>query len=158
MSQVKAVAEEVKKQYVSFMLASEQHGVDVVRVQEIKGWDSVTRVPSTPPYMLGVINLRGAIVPVIDLRIRFHLERAPYGSTTVVVVVRVPGERGERTVGLVVDAVNSVHDIAPSSIRPPPSLPGTVDDAFIEGIAVVGGQLMLLLDVQALVTASIEER
>lgn len=157
MSKVKAAAEEAKKQYVSFMLAGEQHGVDVVRVQEIKGWDLVTRVPSTPTYVLGVINLRGAIVPVIDLRIRFRLERAPYGSTTVVVVVRVPGERGERTVGLVVDAVNSVHDIAPSAIRPPPALPGTVDHAFIEGTAVVGGKLMLLLDVQALVTASIEE-
>jgi purine-binding chemotaxis protein CheW len=157
MSQVKPVAEEVTKQYVSFMLAGEQHGVDVVRVQEIKGWDSVTRVPSTPSYILGVINLRGAIVPVIDLRVRFRLESAAYGSTTVVVVVRVPGERGERTVGLVVDAVNSVHDIAPSSIRPSPSLPGMVDDAYIEGIAVVGGALMLLLDVHALVTASIEE-
>jgi purine-binding chemotaxis protein CheW len=157
MSQVKAVAEEVKQQYVSFMLAGELHGVDVARVQEIKGWNSVTRVPSTPPYVLGVINLRGAIVPIIDLRIRFHLEQAPYGSTTVIVVVGVPGPRGERTVGLVADAVNSVHDIAPTSIRPPPSLPGTVGDAFIEGIVVVGGKLMLLLDVPALVTASIEE-
>jgi purine-binding chemotaxis protein CheW len=157
MSKVKAAAEEAKKQYVSFMLAGEQHGVDVVRVQEIKGWDLVTRVPSTPTYVLGVINLRGAIVPVIDLRIRLNLAQAPYGPTMVIVVVRVPGARGERTVGLVVDAMNSVHDIEPSSIRPPPSLPGTVDDVFIEGIVVEGGKLMLLLDVAALVTASIEE-
>jgi purine-binding chemotaxis protein CheW len=149
--------EEVKQQYLSFMLAGEQYGVDVVRVQELKGWDSVTRVPSTPPYVLGVINLRGAIVPVIDLRIRLHLEQAPYGPATVIVVVRVPGTRGERTVGLVVDAMNSVHDIAPSSIRPPPSLPGRDDDRFLEGIMVEGGKLMLLLDVAALVTASIED-
>ncbi len=157
MSRTDRVTEEPKRQYLSFMLAGEQYGVDVARVQEIKGWDSVTRVPSTPRYLLGVINLRGAIVPVIDLKIRFHLEQAPYGAATVIVVVRVPAARGERTVGLVVDAMNSVHDIAPSGIRPPPSLPGTVNDAFIEGIAVDGDQLMLLLDVETLVTASIED-
>jgi purine-binding chemotaxis protein CheW len=118
MTVVHKAVEEVKQQYLSFILAGEQYGVDVVRVQELKGWDSVTRVPSTPPYVLGVINLRGAIVPVIDLRIRLHLGQAPYGASTVIVVVRVPGARGERTVGLVVDAMNSVHDIAPSAIRP----------------------------------------
>ena len=157
MTVVHKAVEEVKQQYLSFILAGEQYGVDVVRVQELKGWDSVTRVPSTPPYVLGVINLRGAIVPVIDLRIRLHLGQAPYGPATVIVVVRVPGARGERTVGLVVDAMNSVHDIAPSAIRPPPSLPGKVDDRFLEGIMVEGGKLMLLLDVPALVTASIED-
>jgi len=157
MTAVHKAVEEVKQQYLSFMLAGEQYGVDVVRVQELKGWDSVTRVPSTPPYVLGVINLRGAIVPVIDLRIRLHLEQAPHGPATVIVVVRVPGTRGERTVGLVVDAMNSVHDIAPSSIRPPPSLPGKDGDRFLEGIMVEGGKLMLLLDVPALVTASIED-
>jgi purine-binding chemotaxis protein CheW len=157
MSLVEKAVEEGMQQYLSFMLDGEQYGVDVARVQELKGWDSVTRVPSAPPFVLGVINLRGAIVPVIDLRIRLNLEQAPYGPTTVIVVVRVPGARGERTVGLVVDAMNSVHDIAPSAIRPPPSLPGTVDDAFIEGLVVETGGLMLLLDVAALVTASIED-
>src|SRR5450631_4386651 len=85
-------------QYLTFMLAGEEYGVDILRVQEIKGWDRVTRIPHTPDYVLGVINLRGAVVPIIDLRLRFGLEEIKFGPTTVVIVVRVAGDRDERTV------------------------------------------------------------
>ena len=100
------------EQYLSFLLGGEEYGVDIQKVQEIKGWDTVTRVPYSPPYVLGVINLRGSIVPVIDLRLRFGLEKVPHDATTVIIVVHVPGDRGERTVGMVVDAVADVYDVA----------------------------------------------
>jgi purine-binding chemotaxis protein CheW len=140
-------------QYVSFTLGGGQYGADVACVQEIKGFDAVTRVPYTPPFMLGVVNLRGAIVPVIDLRMRFGLAHVPYDSTTVIVVVRIPGERGDRVAGLVVDAVNEVHHIAADRIRPPPQLAASV--AHIKGLADIDGQLVMLLDVEALVASSI---
>ena len=97
-------AAETSEQYLTFMLAGEEYGVDILRVQEIKGWDKVTRIPHTPAYVLGVINLRGAVVPILDLRRRFGLETIDFGPTTVVIVVRASGGGDERTVGVVVDA------------------------------------------------------
>lgn len=148
---------EALEQYVSFTLGTEHYGAAINRIQEIKGWDTVTRVPYTPPYLLGVLNLRGAIVPVIDLRIRFGLEQVPYDSSTVIVVVRVPTERGERTAGVVVDAVNEVHHVAVAEIQPPPTLPGNVDQVFINGIVQIGERLVMLLDIGKLVSTSIAE-
>src|SRR5580698_3872046 len=98
-------ATETSEQYLTFMLAGEEYGVDILRVQEIKGWDKVTRIPHTPDYVLGVINLRGAVVPILDLRRRFGLETVEFGPTTVVIVVRVMNGLTERTVAVVVDAV-----------------------------------------------------
>jgi chemotaxis signal transduction protein/anti-anti-sigma regulatory factor len=92
-----------REQYLTFMLAGEEYGVDILRVQEIKGWDKVTRIPHTPDYVLGVINLRGAVVPILDLRRRFGLESIAFGPTTVVIVMRVVSGPDERTVGVVVD-------------------------------------------------------
>jgi purine-binding chemotaxis protein CheW len=143
------------EQYVSFMLGGEEYGVEIGQVQEIKGWDTVTRVPSTADYVLGVVNLRGAIVPVIDLRMRFGLERVAFDSTTVIVVMRVAAQRGERIAGMVVDSVNEVHQVAADSIQPPPELMGAVDKVFIKGIADVHGKLVILLDIEKLVTSSL---
>jgi len=106
MSQSAAIAEPAatranapgSSQYVTFVCAGVEYGVEILRVQEIKGWDGVTRVPYTPPYILGVMNLRGVIVPVIDLRARFGLESKPHDSSTVVIVVRVDAPVGEKTV------------------------------------------------------------
>jgi purine-binding chemotaxis protein CheW len=142
-------------QYLTFALGSEQYGTDVMRVQEIKVWEGVTRVPYSPKYILGVINLRGAIVPVIDLRVRFGLKCALFDSKTVIVVVRVAGERGERVAGIVVDSVKEVHDIAASDIQPPPELLGSVDQVFVKALASVDGKLVILLDMEKLVTSSI---
>jgi purine-binding chemotaxis protein CheW len=142
-------------QYLTFALGGEQYGTDIMRVQEIRAWEAVTRVPYSPQYILGVINLRGAIVPVIDLRVRFGLEHASFDSATVIVVVRVAGERGERVVGVVVDSVRDVHDIAASQIQPTPELLGSVDRLFVKAIANVDGNLIILLDMERLVTSSI---
>jgi purine-binding chemotaxis protein CheW len=142
-------------QVLAFRLGAEEYGVDILKVQEIKGWDGVTRVPYSPPFLLGVINLRGAIVPVIDLRVRFELANAPFDATTVIVVVRVPGPRGERTVGVVVDSVTEVHAIEARAIRPAPAMLGGAATSFLKGIASVAGRLVMLLDIEALVNASI---
>jgi purine-binding chemotaxis protein CheW len=143
------------QRYVSFTVGGEEYGADIKRVQEIKVWDTVTRVPHTPKYLLGVLNLRGAIVPVLDLRVRFGLDRAPFESTTVIVVLRVPCERGERTVGVVVDAVNEVHDIAADQIQPPPPLAGSsVDQAFIKGIATLNDRMIIVLNIESLISAA----
>jgi purine-binding chemotaxis protein CheW len=143
------------EQYLSFILGSEEYGVDIQKVQEIKGWDTVTRVPYSPHYVLGVINLRGSIVPVIDLRIRFGLEEVPHDATTVIIVVHVPGDRGERTVGMVVDAVADVYDVAGENIMPPPEALGSVDRVFVRGLANQNGKMLILLDVDGLVVSSV---
>lgn len=143
------------QQYVSFMLGPEHYGAEIHLIHELKGWDTVTRIPYTPKYLLGVLNLRGAIVPVIDLRIRFGLDRVPYDASTVVVVVRVPTERGERTAGVVVDAVSEVLHVPATDVKPAPALTGTVEQSFINGIAQVGERLVMLLDIGMLVNASI---
>jgi purine-binding chemotaxis protein CheW len=109
-------------QYLTFMLAGEEYGIEILKVQEIKGWDSATPIPNTPEYVLGVLNLRGAVVPIIDLRKRFQLESIAYGATTVVIVVKMQQDDQERTVGLVVDAVADVYRLEASEIQPAPDM------------------------------------
>lgn len=153
-----AVAEESQvglSQFLTFLCAGEEYGVAILCVQEIKGWEGVTRVPHTPDYLLGVMNLRGVIVPVIDLRTRFGLEpRSPDGST-VVIVVRVHTERGEKTAGVVVDAVSEVYSVAAQNIKPTPSLGTSIDHACVHSLASVGDKMVMLLDIDRLVTSCI---
>ena len=147
---------EAVAQYLTFVCAGEEYGVDILRVQEIKGWDGVTRVPYAPPYLLGVMNLRGVIVPVIDLRLRFGLARRAADSSTVVVVVRVRGARGERTAGIVVDAVSEVYGISPDAVKPTPDLGVGAAGACVRGLATVADKMVMLLDIDELVTSCIE--
>jgi len=144
-------------QYLTFMLAGEEYGVDILRVQEIKGWDRVTRIPHTPNYVLGVINLRGAVVPIIDLRLRFGIEEIKFGPTTVVIVVRVAGERDERTVGMVVDAVSEVYNVEAGDSKPPPEMCGSVDKVFVKALATVEDKMLILLDIDRLIGNSIAD-
>ena len=153
-----AVSEGAKgasRQYLSFFLGGQEYATDILRVQEIKGWDTVTRVPYSPGYILGVINLRGAIVPVLDPRVRFGLESAPFNSATVVIVVRVAGARGERIVGLVVDAVSDVYSFSTEDIQPPPEAVGSVDQMFVLGLAKLDDRLVIILDIERLVISSV---
>ena len=151
----KTVDEGASRQYLSFFLGGQEYATDILRVQEIKGWDTVTRVPYSPKYILGVINLRGAIVPVVDPRVRFALESAPFDSATVVVVVRVAGPRGERIVGFVVDAVSDVYSFSAESIQPPPDAVGSVDQMFVLGLAKHEDRLVIILDIERLVISSV---
>lgn len=135
-------------QYLTFMLAGEEYGVDILRVQEIKGWDTATKIPNTPDYIRGVINLRGTIVPIIDLRLRFNLEHLEYGATTVVIVVKVMSESGkERTMGIVVDAVSDVYNISNDDFREAPDFGTAVDTDFVKGLSTVNGKMVILLDI-----------
>lgn len=145
------------EQYLTFMLAGEEYGVDILRVQEIKGWDKVTRIPHTPEYVLGVINLRGAVVPILDLRRRFGLEAISFGPTTVVIVVRVAGARDERVVGIVVDAVSEVYNVEAADSKPPPDVCGNVDTVFVKALATVEDKMLILLDIDRLIGNSIAD-
>lgn len=140
-------------QYLTFLLAGEEYGVDILRVQEIKGWDSVTRIPNTPEFVQGVINLRGTIVPIIDLRMRFNIEKLEYGPTTVVVVLRVLSEKGQRTMGIVVDGVTDVYTVAQKDVKPAPDFGGAVRSDFVKGLATMEGKMVILLDIDQLLNA-----
>jgi purine-binding chemotaxis protein CheW len=143
-------------QFLTFVCAGEEYGVDILCVQEIKGWDGVTRVPYTPPYLLGVMNLRGVIVPVIDLRARFGVQLRAPDSSTVVIVVRVRTAAGEKTAGIVVDAVSEVYSVTPDNIKPTPDLGAVADGACVRGLASVDGKMVMLLDIDKLVTSCVE--
>lgn len=146
-----AEATDAGGQYLTFMLAGEEYGIEILRVQEIKGWDAATPIPNTPDHMLGVLNLRGAVVPIIDLRKRFGLESIPYGETTVVIVVKMQHEDQERTVGLVVDAVADVYRLETAEIQPAPDMGGTINTEFVRGLTTVADKMVILLDIDHLV-------
>ncbi len=139
---------EDEDQYLTFMLGEELYGVDILRVQEIKGYSKLTRIPNTPAFIKGVLNLRGAIVPIIDLRIKFTMEQVEYTMFTVIVVVVVR----DRIMGMVVDTVSDVLFISGKDIQLPPALGKKVDVSFISGIARSGENLVTLLDIDRVLT------
>ncbi len=140
-------------QFLTFILAGEEYGVDILRVQEIKGWDKPTPIPNTPDYIKGVMNLRGTIVPIIDLRQRFGLEVLEYGPTTVVIVLRIMAEERERIMGIVVDAVSEVYNIDAQTMQDPPELGSDLKVAFVRGLATVDDKMIILLDIDQLMNA-----
>jgi purine-binding chemotaxis protein CheW len=142
------------QQFLTFILAGEEYGVEILKVQEIRGWSAVTRIPKTPDYVQGVLNLRGTIVPIIDLRMRFALKRIDYTQTTVIVVLSVVTEQGRRTLGIVVDGVSDVLAAAPGEIKPAPSFGDSVRTEFIKGLVAAGERMVILLDADKLLTAA----
>lgn len=144
-----------REQYLTFMLNDEEYGVDILKVQGIQGFGKVTPLPQTPDFILGVINLRGAIVPIINLRNQFGMENIPNGPTTVVIVVKVSSEIKDRTVGLVVDAVSEVHDIAREDLKPAPDFGTEVSSKFISSLATVNERMLILLDIDHLINAGV---
>lgn len=139
------------RQYLTFLLAQEQYALDILRVQEIRGWEQVTRIPNSPAYVRGVINLRGTIVPVIDLRLRFGLEAQDYGKETVVIVVRaLLGNDVERSLGLVVDAVSDVMMARDEDVVGTPEFGADVRTENITGLVSLNGQMVMILDIPGL--------
>jgi len=138
--------DESQSQYLTVKLADEEYGIDILAVREIRGWTAVTRIPQAPHYVLGVLNLRGTIVPVLDLRLRFGLAREAYGATTVTVIVTVAG----RWFGVVVDGVSDVLDVDAASVRPVPDMGTAVDTEYLKGLTTVAERMVLLLDVDKL--------
>ena len=139
-------------QYLTFCLSDEGYGVDILRVQEIKGWTPVTRIPNAPEYLRGVLNLRGAIVPIIDLRMRFGMDNVEYTATTVVIVLSVRREGRERIIGVVVDGVEDVLNVNPAEIKPAPDFGATINTEFISGLATVDEKMVMLLDIDRLLS------
>jgi purine-binding chemotaxis protein CheW len=144
---------EQHQQVLTFTLSSELYGLDILRVQEIKGWEIATPIPNVPSYVKGVINLRGIVVPIVDLRERFHLGQPTYDNTTVVIIVRtLMGLKGEKIIGMVVDSVSDVFTVDLTSLQPAPKANiSAVDQEFIRGLATLDGQMMILMDVDHLV-------
>jgi purine-binding chemotaxis protein CheW len=138
------------RKVLTFSLGGEVYGVDILRVKEIRGWTPVTRIPQSQPSLLGVLNLRGVIVPIVDLRVRFGLPAAEFNAITVTIVLSLETADGPREYGFVVDAVQDVIDLAAGSIRPAPGVGGVHDNQFIEGIATHEEQMLILLNAASL--------
>jgi purine-binding chemotaxis protein CheW len=140
------------QQVLTFRLGTETYGIDILRVKEIRGWSPVTRLPQSPPHVLGVLNLRGAVVPIIDLRRQFELESAEFSPTTVTIVLSLHSEQGVQECGVVVDAVADVVDLAPDAVRPAPELGNQPRSKYVLGLATIGERMLIVLDSRCLAT------
>jgi purine-binding chemotaxis protein CheW len=143
------------RQVLTFSLGGEIYGVDILRVKEIRGWSPVTRLPRSTAAVLGVLNLRGAIVPIIDLRVRFALKSADFTPVTVIIVLSLNIGDGQRECGIVVDGVQDVADIAPDAVRPAPSMNASDAAEYIEGITTCDEKMLILLNADKLVSSDL---
>ncbi len=142
--------EGLASQYLSFELAGEIYGVDILKVREIKGWEEVRPLPDMPDYIKGVLDLRGVIVPIVDLRIRFQLASCEYTPTTVIIVLSVEHEEQQHVIGVVVDGVSDVLDVLPDNVRKAPNLGGAISQYYIRGMITMEDRMVILLDVNKL--------
>ncbi|MDH3354810.1 MAG: chemotaxis protein CheW [Chromatiales bacterium] len=145
-------ADSNSQQHLTFVLGDENYGVDILRVQEIKGWSPVTHIPNTPEYMRGVLNLRGTIVPIVDLRMRFNMDTVEYTPLTVVIVLSVKTGDRERTLGIVVDGVSDVLTIKEGELKPTPDFGGAISTEYIKGLVTVDEKMVMLLDIDLLLS------
>jgi purine-binding chemotaxis protein CheW len=147
--QAGADAARAGREYLSFVLGDAQYCIDILKVQEIRTYETPTRIANTPDFIKGVMNLRGNIVPIIDLRIKFGLAEPRYDTQTVVIVLNV----AKRTVGVVVDGVSDVVALPAGEIKPPPELSGALDTRYLQGLATIGGQMLILIDIERLMSS-----
>ena len=139
----------MKRELLTFTLGAESYGLDILKVQEIRGYETPTRIANTPDFIKGVINLRGHIVPIVDLRVKLSLGEANFDASTVVIILNVLG----RTVGVVVDGVSDVIALAPEAIKPAPEFGSVLDTQYILGLATVEGHLLIMIDIEKLMGA-----
>ncbi|HEU0197818.1 MAG TPA: chemotaxis protein CheW [Nevskiaceae bacterium] len=144
-----SVTAALANEYLSFGLGDEEYGVDILKVQEIRGYDTVTRIPDTPDFVKGVINLRGTIVPIVDMRLKFKLAAADYNALTVMIILNVAG----RVVGIVVDRVSDVIQLNAEQIRPAPEFGSSIDTRFITGLGTQEDRMLILLDIEKLLSS-----
>lgn len=133
-------------QFLTFMVEGEEYGIEILRVQEIKGFTKVRPIPNAPKYIKGAMNLRGTVIPIVDLRSRFGMQEAEYNQFTVIIVVSV----GKKIIGVVVDAVSDVLNIPKEQVDETPDVGGDVDTSFFQGMGKVGEKLVLLLNIERL--------
>lgn len=142
--------ENAGKEFLTFTLGSENYGLEIMKVKEIRGYEPVTKIANAPSYVKGVLNLRGDIVPIIDLRLKFNVGEPTYNEFTIVIMLHVQ----DRIVGIVVDAVSDVVNLAEDDVRPPPEFGVAFDSAYLFGLAQVGEQMVILLNIESLITSS----
>ncbi|SFH44455.1 chemotaxis protein CheW [Modicisalibacter xianhensis] len=136
-------------EFLVFSLGDEEYAVDILKVQEIRGYENVTRIANAPDFIKGVTNLRGVIVPIVDLRIKFHLDKVEYGGQTVVIVVNV----AERVVGIVVDGVSDVMTLSPDQIKPAPEFGVALSSDYLSGLGSLDDRMLVLVDIDKLLTS-----
>jgi purine-binding chemotaxis protein CheW len=134
---------------LAFTLGREEYGVDILKVQEIRGHDTVTRIANAPAYIKGVVNLRGVIVPVVDLRLRFNIDASSDEQFSVVIVLNIAG----RIIGMVVDSVSDVISLGADEIRPAPQMGSALDTDFLVGIGTIDNRMLILLDIERLMSS-----
>jgi len=139
-----------QRELLLFRLGQEEYGIDILSVQEIRRYEAVTRIVNTPAFIKGVINMRGTIVPIVDLRIKFRLEQAQYDEFTVVVILNV----ARRVIGVVVDAVSDVIAVDSEALRPAPQFAAHVDADYLDGLATVDDRMIIVVNIEALMTTS----
>ena len=149
MNQSSKAADKVKqpvREYLTFRLDQEEYGVEILKVQEIRGYEQPTRIANAPDFIKGVINLRGTIVPIIDMRVRFQCPQIEYNQFTVVIILNLR----DRVVGIVVDSVSDVMELAADAVRPAPDIESAIDSGCILGLGSVGERMLILLDIEKL--------
>ena len=144
-----AAADVQRREYLVFSLGNEEYAIDILKAQEIRGYENVTRIASAPPFIKGVTNLRGVIVPIVDLRIKFNLDSVEYGPQTVVIVVNVDS----RIVGVVVDGVSDVVTLTADQIKPAPEFSLSLSSDYLSGLASIGERMVVLVDIDKLLTS-----
>lgn len=136
-------------EYLTFSLGNEEYGIDILKVQEIRGYDTVTHIANAPPFIKGVINLRGVIVPIIDMRIKFKIGEPTYHEFTVVIIITVQ----QKVIGMVVDGVSDVVALTAEQIKPAPEMGASLDTAYITGLGTLEGQMLILVDIEKLMSS-----
>ena len=145
----KLAGETVGQEFLIFTLGNEEYGIDILKVQEIRGYDQVTRIANTPDFIKGVTNLRGVIVPIIDLRVKFAQQGVSYDENTVVIVLNF----GQRVVGIVVDGVSDVLSLTAEQIRPAPEFAVTLATKYLTGLGALGERMLILVDIEKLLSS-----
>lgn len=140
---------EANRECLTFRLGTEEYGIDILKVQEIRGYDAVTTIANSPEFLKGVINLRGTIVPIIDMRIKFNAPDVEYDQFTVVIILNI----ASRVVGIVVDSVSDVIQLSSNQVRPTPDIGVAVDTTYIQGLATVEERMLILIDIERLMTS-----
>ncbi|MFZ2162631.1 MAG: chemotaxis protein CheW [Sideroxyarcus sp.] len=138
------------RELLTFTLGSEEYGIDILKVQEIRGYDAVTTIANAPEFIKGVINLRGIIVPIVDMRIKFHLGKVEYDQFTVVIILNV----AHRVVGIVVDGVSDVITLTAEQLKPAPEFSSTLGTQYIMGLGTVDERMIIVVDIERLMTSS----
>jgi purine-binding chemotaxis protein CheW len=138
------------REYLTFRLDKEEYGIDILKVQEIRGYEAPTRVANAPNFIKGVVNLRGTIVPIVDMRLKFNCARADYDSFTVVIILNLRN----RIVGIVVDSVSDVMELPPESLKAAPEVDSTIDSGSVVGLGSLGDRMLILLDIERLMSGS----